>query len=111
MLQIGNLPTPAPPSGHGLSEFRHARCLADTNHNFTNRFDFLNGGTIVQSPFEVALELRVDLILVDQHRSCRHNPRQVGVYSLLALTSCGMRPATKTKLLSAAVNTLVLLRM
>ena len=69
--QIGDLPAPAPPSGHGLSESRHPRCLADANYDFANRSDFLDGSTVIQSPFEMPLELRVDLVYVGQHMLSR----------------------------------------
>ena len=64
--QISNLPTPAPPPGYGLPEFRHPRCLAYPDHDFADRFDFLDGSTVVHSPLQMALELWVHLAYVHQ---------------------------------------------
>ena len=100
--KISNLMPPAPASRSHFVEFLHARSSTHSDRDLANCLDLVQRSTVVQRPFQMPFELRVDLYTGQQGTSIDRSSSQ---------TSCGMRPASSTKLLSAADSTFVLLRM
>lgn len=60
-LEIRNLATPAPATGHRLTKLCHSGCFTYPDDDLTDRFNFFHRSSVVQRPFQVAFELRIDL--------------------------------------------------
>ena len=60
-LEVGNLSAPSPTTLRVSTYPCHACSFADADGRFPYGSNFLNGRAVVQRPFEVALELRIDL--------------------------------------------------
>ena len=107
-LQIRDLSSPAPATGYGVPQFGHSRRLAYPDHDLSDRLDFLHRSPVVQRALEVAFELGVHLA----RTGVRMGSQDIGLAAQAStLTSCGIRPASRQKLLSAGFKTLVLLNM
>lgn len=61
-LHVRDLFTPTPPANCITTECPHPCRLADADHDLSNCLDFVNRGSVVESPPKMPLQLRVDLV-------------------------------------------------